>query len=62
MTYTVKELIAELEKFPPDEEVYAYLEYDGGASPGSIYYVGRARWSGNLIIGVADEYTMEHND
>ena len=66
MAYTVKELIAELEKFPPDEEVHAYLEFgdeeDGGASSGSIYYVGRASWSGKLIIGVADEYTMEHCD
>ncbi len=66
MPYTVKELIAELEKFPPDEEVHAYLEFEtdqgGGASPGSIHYVGRASWSGKLIIGVADEYTMEHCD
>lgn len=63
---TVKELIAELEKYPSDEEVHAYLEYEtdqgGGASPGSIYYVGKASWSGKLIIGVADEYTMNNCD
>ena len=59
---TVKELIEKLEKFPPGEEVHAYLEYENGASPGSIYYVGRASWSGEIIVGVADEYTMIHSE
>ena len=59
---TVKELIAALAEFPPDEEVHAYLEYEDGAGPGSIYYVGRASWSGKLIVGVADEYTMKNCD
>ena len=56
------ERIAKLEQFPADEEVHAYLEYEDGAGPGSIYYVGRASWSGELIIGVADEHTMKNCD
>lgn len=52
---TVKELIAALAEFPPDEEVYAYLDHQEGSTPGWIYYVGRASWSGNLIIGTTDE-------
>lgn len=56
----VKELIAELEKFPPDEEVYSYLSVEEGSRPGWIYYVGRDSWSGKLIIGVADEYSTEN--
>ena len=38
---TVKELIAELEKFPADEEVFAYLEVEEGSRPGYVYSVYR---------------------
>lgn len=56
---TVKELVAALEKFPSDEEVYSYMSVEEGSRPGWIYYVGRSSCSGKLIIGVADEDSDE---
>ena len=58
----IKELIAKLEQFHADEEVFAYLEVEEGSRPGHIYSVYRDDWSGKIRIGVVDEYTWELPD
>lgn len=59
---TIKELIAKLEQFPADEEVFAYLEVEEGSRPGYVYSVFRDNWSGKIIIDVVDENTAAEPD
>ena len=51
----VKDLISELQKYPADEEIFAYLEVEEGSRPGYIYSVFRDDRTGNIIIDVCDE-------
>ncbi len=52
---TIKELIAILQQFPADEEVFAYLEVEEGSRPGYIFSVYRDNWEGKIRIDVCDE-------
>ena len=51
----IKDLIAELQKYPADEEIFAYLEVEEGSRPGFIYSVFRDDREGKIMIDVCDE-------
>ena len=51
----VKDLIAELQQFPADEEIFAYLEIEEGSRPGYIFSEYRDNWEGKIRIDVCDE-------
>lgn len=59
---TVKELIAALEEFPQDEEIFAYLEVEEGSRPGYVYSVYRAKFDGKIRIDVCDEDAWNDDD
>ena len=50
-----KDLIAELQQFPADEEIFVYLEIEEGSRPGYIFSVYRDNWEGKIRIDVCDE-------
>ena len=60
----VKDLIAELEKFSPEAEVEAYLEFETdqgyGCSPGEICSIEKTAVGNKVKITVADIFTLGH--
>jgi hypothetical protein len=58
----VKDLIAELEKFSPEAEVEAYLEFETdqgyGSCPGEVCSIEKTVVGNKVVITVADIFTL----